>query len=107
MDSQLYFLCAVRLLIKRMLIAGALGLPVLKAIFGLFLGMLELCVGVIGRSNGPRSEAGRHMGEVLPSTASHSLLYRPLGGRDPTITLPEQWERAHRPGIHQEALPPV
>lgn len=32
---------------------------------------------------------GRHMAEVLPSTASHSLLYRPPGGCDPTITLPQ------------------
>ncbi len=55
-------------------------------------------------------QAGRHMAKVLPSTASHSLLYRPPGGRDPLITLPktrEGEELAHGPGIHQCALPPV
>lgn len=42
MVRQLNFHCAVWSLIKRLLIAGALGITVLKEIFGLFCGMLSV-----------------------------------------------------------------
>lgn len=62
-----------------------------------------LCVCVIGCSNGPSSagrQAGRHMAEALPSTASRSWLYRSPGGRDPPITLPKPgWERSELTGL--------
>lgn len=66
MVGQHNFRCGVQSVIKRMLIAGALGVSVLQVIFLLFSGLLSLCVCLIGCSNGPTSAAGRHMAEVLP-----------------------------------------
>lgn len=79
-------------------------------IFGLFCGLLLLCVCVIGCGNGPSSEAGmqagRYLTEVLPSTASHSLLYRPSEGCDPTITLPQlERERSLLTGLESASMP--
>lgn len=94
MVDQHNFLCHLWSLIKRMLIARALGVPVLNVIFGLFCGML-LCFCVIRCSNGARSNTvsqERHMAMETPSTAPFSLFYRPHGGHDPTITLPKsEW----------------
>lgn len=79
-------------------------------IFGLLRGLLLPCVCVIGCGNGPGSETGkqtgRHAAEVLPSTASHSLLYRPPGGRDPTITLSKlERERSELTGLESTNVP--
>lgn len=91
MVDQHNFLCDLWSLIKRMLIARALGVPVPNVIFGLFCGML-LCVCMVPEVT-QLVKKGIWLWNRLPLPL-FSLFYRPPGGHDPTITLPNsEWVR--------------